>query len=290
MEFPNFIGVGCQNCGTTWASACLAQHPEIFFAPQKEVSFFDVRFELGLDWYWTQFDGAVREKAVGEWSPGYICHPDAFERLVTHIPDVKIIALFRNPMARLFSHYLRYRSQGATHLPLEEAVNRDPRYVRMSLYADDWEKWCGYFGTERCHGLLFEDLVADPITCLAGIFDFLGVDSSFKADLAAAKEKQNALVLNKFQWIMDLTSRTRDVFQSSFLKPIVPIAKALGVRRVLKQLSSASSTGYQGITMSEEQNWMLYSTYFREDISKLQKLLPSCDLAKWIPGELTVET
>ena len=228
-----------------------------------------------------------RKKLWGEWSPGYICRPDAFERLVTHVPDVKIIALFRNPMARLFSHYLRYRSQGATHLPLEEAISKNPRYVRMSLYADDWEKWCGYFGADRCHGVLFEDLVVDPTACLAGMFDFLGVDSSFKVDFAAAKEKQNALVLNRFQWIMDLTSRTRDGLQSSFLKPAVQIAKVLGVRRVLKKLSSASSTGYQSITMSSDQKWFLYSTYFREDISNLQKLLPSCDLVKWIPKEPT---
>ena len=113
-RYPDFVGIGCQNCGTTWISACIAQHPDIYFAPQKEGSFFDMRFDKGWDWYLQQFSGADSQHLCGEWSPGYICNENALTQSLKHLKNTRIMSVFRNPVDRLYSHYLRYRAQGAT--------------------------------------------------------------------------------------------------------------------------------------------------------------------------------
>lgn len=41
---PDILGIGAQKAGTTWMSQMLAQHPEIWTPPFKEVQFFNHRF------------------------------------------------------------------------------------------------------------------------------------------------------------------------------------------------------------------------------------------------------
>ncbi len=40
MTHIDFIGIGAPKCGTTWLSAQLEAHPQIGFAPDKEVYYF----------------------------------------------------------------------------------------------------------------------------------------------------------------------------------------------------------------------------------------------------------
>ncbi len=41
---PDFLGIGAQKAGTTWMSQMLAQHPQVWTPPYKEVQFFNHRF------------------------------------------------------------------------------------------------------------------------------------------------------------------------------------------------------------------------------------------------------
>ena len=280
---PDFLGIGCQNCGTTWMAACLAQHPDIFIPAQKELSYFDQRYELGWEWYLRQFRPGSESAVLGEWSPGYICHPQAFERVVEHLPDIRIIILLRDPTARMFSHYLRYRSKGATHLPFEQAIESDPAYVRMSLYADDWSRWVEHFGRERSHVVVFEELIADPVKGLKAAFEFLGVETAFTPDTDAVRSRQNALRVNRHQWIMDAVARSRKRLRGSLLSPVVDLAKRLGVNSALKRLAGPRQAGYQGWSLSDEQRFAIHARYFQADVSRLQQLLPKHDLSRWTP-------
>ena len=84
MSPIDFIGIGAPKCGTTWLSAQLEAHPQIGFAPEKEVYYFadtilrriarqELRcFERGEAWYDQQFPpagGAITSR--GEFCPAY---------------------------------------------------------------------------------------------------------------------------------------------------------------------------------------------------------------------------
>src|SRR4051812_38372679 len=104
--FPTFVIIGAQKSATRWLRINLGQHPEIFTA-ESEIHFWNNghRVEkLGLDWYREQFEGWNGERIVGEATPGYMFWRHGPEtvarRIKDHHPDVKVIAILRNPVDR----------------------------------------------------------------------------------------------------------------------------------------------------------------------------------------------
>lgn len=66
---PTFIGLGAQRAGTTWLYSCLAEHPEVFMSRKKELYYFSKNYELGREWYESQFAEAAGARARGEITP-----------------------------------------------------------------------------------------------------------------------------------------------------------------------------------------------------------------------------
>lgn len=261
---------------------CLAQHPDVFIPERKELSFFDVDYGRGWDWYVSYFDNASHRKMKGEWSPGYICREHVFERITEALPDIKVIVLFRNPMDRLFSHYWRYRSAGAVYLPLLEAVRKEEGFVRMSLYANDWERWLNHYGRDRCYAMVFEDLIRNPLAELQKLFCFLDIDGSFEPDLEHAKRRQNAIQLNRHQWLMDGIAWLRPRMRKMGLSSVITLGKHWHLDKVLRRTAHPQKGyGRQSLTLDEKQ--FLYQEFFVDDIAKLQSILDDRDLSIWIP-------
>ena len=55
------------------------------------------------------FCGAKDVKAIGEASAMYMYSDEAARRIKQYLPNVKLIAILRNPIDRAYSHYLRMR-------------------------------------------------------------------------------------------------------------------------------------------------------------------------------------
>lgn len=72
---PDLIGIGAQKAGTTWLSQMLAQHPQVWSPPFKEVQFFNHRFvpehRKWLPWHFRRGKQniAKRYEAKGEQMP-----------------------------------------------------------------------------------------------------------------------------------------------------------------------------------------------------------------------------
>src|SRR5512144_852419 len=78
---PTFIGIGAQRAGTTWAYNCLAEHPDVFMTRKKELHFFYVNYDRGLEWYKAQFRDAGTRTARGEITPDYMYHEKALRNI-----------------------------------------------------------------------------------------------------------------------------------------------------------------------------------------------------------------
>ena len=125
LPIPTFLIIGAQKSATRWLRLNLGEHPDVFTA-SREIEFFNSkRFEQdGLDWYRAQFEGWAGERFVGEATPGYMFwrhRPEVMaERMRLSIPDVRLIAILRNPVDRAQSavvHHVQMRS-----LPPETGV------------------------------------------------------------------------------------------------------------------------------------------------------------------------
>jgi hypothetical protein len=132
-RLPDYIIAGAQKSGTTSLWAYLSEHPAVEPPMSKEMSFFDVNFHRGGDWYRMHFPlaGPAGENGhaaslTGESTAYYMFHPLAPARIAQVAPRAKIILLLRNPVDRAFSHYqLKLRRLQET-LSFEDAIDAEP--------------------------------------------------------------------------------------------------------------------------------------------------------------------
>jgi len=208
---PDYIIIGAQKCGTTSLDLNLAKHPFIRMALMQEVHFFDYNWHKGERWYRRNFHtraASERNKAdrgerlwTGESSPSYIHHPCCPERVRQLCPDVKLIALLRNPADRAYSHFHHERRYGWDDRSLDNAfdwdreremiereipkIKADPRYfswayrhesyLSRGMYAEQIERWRAHFPEEQLLIVQSESFYADMRGAMRRIFSFLGV-------------------------------------------------------------------------------------------------------------------
>jgi hypothetical protein len=175
---PDFLIVGEAKCGTTSLYDDIVRHPAVLEAAVKEVHFFDLRFRRGLDWYRSQFplewrmrkDRGKARLRTGEASPYYMFHPHAPARIRQALPNVKLIAMLRNPVERAYSQYQHEFRKGREPLPsFAEAVEREPerlRGERERMLADEH-----YNSTDhRRHAYVARGVYVDSLAPLSRLF------------------------------------------------------------------------------------------------------------------------
>jgi hypothetical protein len=217
---PDFLVVGAQKSGSTSLMQCLRQHPDVLSVPgSAEVHYFDRNWDRGERWYRSHFRlerslasaRAARGGTVlcGEKTPEYLFHPLAPERAAQTVPDARIIAILREPVARAASQYAMSRRSGVERLELADAIEAEQErlepalerlragappaewlpamhysYVARGRYLDQLEAWCRYFPRERVHVLRMEDFTGTPDKAFSAVTDFLGL-SPFTPKLRA---------------------------------------------------------------------------------------------------------
>jgi hypothetical protein len=148
---PHFLIIGGQRCGTTSLYNYIISHPRVFPAIKKEIHFFDLYFNKGLEWYRSHFPTSLwknyREKVsgspviTGEASPYYMFHPHAARRIAECLPCVKLIMILRNPVDRAYSHHQHEVRLGHESLSFEEALDLEEDRLRgeeEKMLANEW--------------------------------------------------------------------------------------------------------------------------------------------------------
>jgi hypothetical protein len=139
---PSFLLCGGQRCGTTSLYRALAAHPAILKAIlHKGVHYFDTGYHRGPDWYRAHFprqstvDRLTERLGVSplvfESSPYYLYHPHAVARIARDLPEVKVIVLVRDPVARAHSHHAHELARGFESEPsFGRALALEPARLR----------------------------------------------------------------------------------------------------------------------------------------------------------------
>lgn len=180
-RLPTFLVIGAMKAGTTSLYGHLTSHPDIYLPRIKEPDFFiqEKAWGRGLDWYRSLFVGAGAARAIGEASTSYSkCTEFAGvpARIAGVIPDVRLIYLVRDPVARIRSMYLHCVIRGGERRPVEQAVLEDPKYVGASCYGQQLRAYLPYFPLEQLLIVTTEELQADADGVLERVHAFVGVD------------------------------------------------------------------------------------------------------------------
>jgi hypothetical protein len=188
MVWPNFFVVGAPKAGTTSLYHYLRQHPDVFMSPVKEPQYYardDASpFSLSRDGYLALFAGAGAHSAIGEASPQYLHAAQAAGGIAADVPGARIVISLRDPVERAWSSYLQRLRGARERRDPAAALRRDSYYVATSHYAEGVARYQARFGRERVHVLLFEELRAETLRTMRGIFAFLQVDAAFQPDLS----------------------------------------------------------------------------------------------------------
>jgi hypothetical protein len=208
----DFIGIGAAKAGTSWLAKALAAHPDICLSAIKETNFFcrehrargkSLRYDgTNLDRYGVFFKHCRSGQVRGEFSVHYMLEEAAAENIRQHFPEVKLLAVLREPVARLISHYrFRKHTLRMEHRSLEELVSLDVREARFGLYGQLLKHYFERFPKQHIKVLIYEEMRADPYGALADVYRYLGVDDSFVPEKLMAS-RVNATRQVRFRPIM----------------------------------------------------------------------------------------
>ena len=198
---PDFAIIGAPKCGTTFLYHLLAEHPLVRPAAFKELHYFDLLHEKGEQWYRHCFSSPRHKDGqktiTGEATPGYLAHPDAPERMAAIAPQVRLIALLRNPVDRVYSGYHFFRSrQGRVTNEFDEharAALEDPLRSKMlsqGIYVDQLAAWSKVFAREQMLVLKSETFFEDPRHTLSAVLKFLNLPA-WEPDASELGRKRN---------------------------------------------------------------------------------------------------
>jgi len=217
---PEFLIIGAKRGGSTSFYFDLLRHSHVcplFPAPDhlpkaeatKGIHYFDTHYDEGERWYRSYLPSRFARRRLerrvgspvitGEASPYYLFHPGAAERAAALLPDVRIIAVLRDPVMRTYSHWKERRRNGLEELSFADALaaedgrigdvetrlatepafrsyaHENLSYARQSEYDTALARWYDHFPADRVLVLASEEYYAEPQAQLDRASEFLGL-------------------------------------------------------------------------------------------------------------------
>lgn len=185
--------------GTTSLYQYLNNHSAIVSSSIKETNFFSWEYGKGIKYYLKHFPlkANLNGRMVFESCPHYLADPKSPSRIKKILPQIKIIAILRDPIERAISNY-NYFSNPTSRFGINSPQQLDKRTVdeaflddlqgnetqifrqfcRLSLYAKQLAPYYNLFGKQNILVLDFDELKNNPFATLKKISGFLNIDGS----------------------------------------------------------------------------------------------------------------
>jgi len=285
MALPNFIVIGAAKAGTTALYWYLNEHPAVFMSPVKETNFFaygrDAQGNLlygdpevhhypikTMAEYERLFAGAEAASAIGEASPIYLECPQAADRIRAAIPSVGIIASLRHPVERAYSDYLMHLRHRGQRLdpdrdltPAAPWAASDSRWMEVSRYHGQIERYYAAFPRSQIHVSLFDDLGRNPLGLVQDVYRFIGVESRFAPDF----DTPHGVGGMPASRLLERLITNRAV--RSLVKPLLPT----GVTNLVRRMQARNMR--KAPPLPAELKRELTDRFFRDDIKRTAEVI-----------------
>jgi hypothetical protein len=211
-------------------------------------------------------------------------------------PEVKLIAILRDPVARARSYHRMSRMRGQEQRPFDVAIgellesdalaesrarpNVINSYVVLGEYGRLLQGYFDVFPREQLLVLFHEDLERDPAAVCTTVFGFLGVDPDFTPPNLGRRYNEKGS-RRRFAW-MDLTVWQRRLSRSAVLKGLWRRLPRSLRRRLLKQFDLAVWRLFLWNRVSSEdadpdpageETLARLQAHYRDDEQRLRELL-----------------
>ena len=260
-RLPDFVIVGAGRSGSTALYRYLGEHPAVFMAKPKELRYFNRHFDNGLDWYTAHFDAADKDQVAGEATPSYLGNREAVDRMAATIPDARLIAILRDPVDRLYSHYWMDRNRGATNETFERYFESSVQTDR-GRYVDSLRYVCRSYPRDRLLVLFHDVLKGRPQALYQSACRFIGVDDTVVPSSLGR-------TINPYVEFRSLRART---WSKRLPQSLAPVKKIVG------RLNTRTHTSYPPMDAGIRRR---LAAYYAE---------PNADLATWLGRDLPAWT
>ncbi|XP_076805361.1 heparan sulfate glucosamine 3-O-sulfotransferase 1-like [Clavelina lepadiformis] len=192
QALPSVLIIGAKKCGTRALISMLAAHPNIKTL-HAEGHYFDDQesYSLGLNWYRSRMPESNQSQITIEKTPSYIWAPDVLERVRSLNPDMKLIAVLRNPVDRLLSDHVqidlrRFRKNQTPlkdpdeiYVDKENKKLRNSHRVRLGEYEVYLSRWYKAFSPNQILVLDGDKFISDALSGLLEVQSFLGLPAYY---------------------------------------------------------------------------------------------------------------
>lgn len=202
---PDFMIIGMQKCGTTSLYNALIQHPDIYAPVKKDTHYFDFYYSSKtLSWYRGFFPSKIfkffiikllqKPFLTCEVSSSYMYyHKTLPKRIKKDLPNIKLIAILRDPVDRAYSNYHHLKKRGKESLSFEEAITKeqerieqgditeqktfDLAYIDKGFYYTQLQSWFSIFGERNILVIQSESFYNEPEKTMREIYTFLNIST-----------------------------------------------------------------------------------------------------------------
>jgi hypothetical protein len=261
---PDFLIIGAQKSGTTSLHYFLNQHPRLGGSFPKEVQFFSKYINYpgkDLRWYRKNFATVRKYDHYFESSPSYLNEIEVPRLIHEFYPDIKLIALLRDPVERAFSAWNMYRDyqvkgvaekrlgdgklpgqeselykfffKGRSSFPtfretieselsnIKNGIAGGSNILRKGLYYDQLMRYYAYFNRDQILILEFKELSKDPFATCQKALTFLNVESP--------DWRPKVEIKNKRSYTASMTEEERSILENFYREPDKKLFELLGV-------------------------------------------------------------
>ena len=276
-KWPNFFIVGVPKGGTTSLHEYLNSVPGIFMSKNKEPYFFcpimvpdNLPFRPIRDEkkYLALFKKVKDEKIIGESSTLYFFDPETPNLIHKKIPDAKILISLRDPIDRLFSHYLLTRKEGFAEKTFHEQIQKElhdkvnysePHMrLRAGMYSKCVKRYLDKFGTNQVKIIIFEEWIKNPKKTVEDIMKFLDINQRLEH---LNVDDHNPYTVNRWDGV---TRVIRKPFMNS-IKDMLPYSTRQFIGKSLEKEVKKPKM--------EEKEREFLKKFYKDDVDELKKIL-----------------
>ena len=284
--------VGSQKSGTSSLLRYLAQHPNISTHSQPEMTFFlqDHEYTRGYESAFAKYFSQCPDGKKLIAKNVMVMHsPEIMQRIYEHNPEVHLVVLLREPVARAYSAYWWARRRGWENIKtFEESLAAEEARLK-----EDWFKWrqCGYrynstyyphvksliaqFGESHVHCILTDELQENPQTVCQHLYKLLDIRADFEP-VVEKRHNQAAMPRSeKFNFLFTQFLSSHNPLKRAIRK-LVPDAAAYKLRKTILNLNDKPFTPPPINPKTREE----LDNYFKPLNQELAELLGQ-DLSHW---------
>lgn len=263
--------------------------------PQKELSaLYYNDLEDRLQEYQAYFLGAEDVRVRCDFSVRYLSEPNASEAAARHTPDAKVLAILRDPVDQIQSHYWHQVRQNFSQPKAVKpqpdifgALKKFPKLLlEPALYGKHLRRWFESFPIDRVLILDYGEVARDLPAALAKVWSFLDLAPASMPQEAKAPTREGRRGVSPRGGI--LGSIYPPLYSAVTHKPYQAAKSILGVRRVdaikrklkLRQLSEAIffETGYPKLSSDDR---LRLRAIFADDLRILDEELGFAPASVW---------